>query len=150
MPKRSSGCFECMKRKVCCDETEPECNVCLRRGTTCPGYRPYQAFLLPNFEEHRDGPASVKEDYTRSHKNIEPVMEDYYSDESDHVPTVLSQRQQANVSTKRRTGATVRTDPTHVRETALSKSDGKSDSDASSLAGLTGGRAATVAPVPVT
>lgn len=62
MPKRSTGCFECRKRKVRCDEAKPECNVCLRRGTKCPGYRPTQSFILHTFNDQTERPALIKED----------------------------------------------------------------------------------------
>ena len=65
MPKRSTGCFECRKRKVRCDEARPECNTCLKRGTKCPGYRPTQAFILHEFDTRRDKPALIKEDENR-------------------------------------------------------------------------------------
>lgn len=65
MPKRSTGCFECRKRKVRCDEAKPECNTCLRRGTKCPGYRPTQAFILHNFDIQGEKPSLVREDENR-------------------------------------------------------------------------------------
>jgi hypothetical protein len=65
MPKRSAGCFECRKRKVRCDETKPECNTCVRRGTKCPGYRPTQAFILHSFGAHGEKPSLIKEDENR-------------------------------------------------------------------------------------
>ncbi|KAF1965606.1 hypothetical protein BU23DRAFT_584957 [Bimuria novae-zelandiae CBS 107.79] len=65
MPKRSTGCFECRKRKVRCDEAKPECNTCLRRGTKCPGYRPLQSFILHRFEEKSERPSLIKEDDNR-------------------------------------------------------------------------------------
>ncbi|KAL5115357.1 hypothetical protein ACEQ8H_006733 [Pleosporales sp. CAS-2024a] len=65
MPKRSTGCFECRKRKVRCDEARPECNICLRRGTKCPGYRPAQSFILHKFDEQTDRPELIKEDESR-------------------------------------------------------------------------------------
>jgi hypothetical protein len=65
MPKRSAGCFECRKRKVRCDETKPECNTCLRRGTTCPGYRPTQSFILHKFNDQTERPAIIREDENR-------------------------------------------------------------------------------------
>ncbi|KAH8704580.1 hypothetical protein GQ44DRAFT_831407 [Phaeosphaeriaceae sp. PMI808] len=65
MPRRSTGCFECRKRKVRCDETEPECNICLRRGTKCPGYRPAQTFILHKFDDQTDKPKLIKEDETQ-------------------------------------------------------------------------------------
>lgn len=61
MPKRSTGCFECRKRKVRCDEAKPECNICLRRGTKCPGYRPAQSFILHKFDDNADRPALIRE-----------------------------------------------------------------------------------------
>ncbi|KAF2277064.1 uncharacterized protein EI97DRAFT_308006 [Westerdykella ornata] len=64
MPKRSHGCFECRKRKVRCDETKPECNTCLRRGTKCPGYRPAHAFVVHTFDRNR-GRIDVREDEDR-------------------------------------------------------------------------------------
>ncbi|KAJ4298286.1 hypothetical protein N0V90_006186 [Kalmusia sp. IMI 367209] len=75
MPKRSTGCFECRKRKVRCDEARPECNTCVRRGTKCPGYRPLQSFILHKFEEKGDRPSIIKEDDNRykyaNHKTSE-------------------------------------------------------------------------------
>ncbi|KAF2448352.1 hypothetical protein P171DRAFT_353025 [Karstenula rhodostoma CBS 690.94] len=65
MPKRSTGCFECRKRKVRCDEARPECNTCLRRGTKCPGYRPLQSFILHKFEDQNERPSLIKEDDNR-------------------------------------------------------------------------------------
>ncbi|KAJ4986095.1 C6 finger domain-containing protein [Stagonosporopsis vannaccii] len=65
MPKRSAGCFECRKRKVRCDETKPECNTCLRRGTKCPGYRPAQSFILHQFDTETERPQLIKEDEER-------------------------------------------------------------------------------------
>jgi hypothetical protein len=65
MPKRSAGCFECRTRKVRCDETKPECNTCLRRGTKCPGYRPTQAFILHKFDGDGEKPSLIKEDENR-------------------------------------------------------------------------------------
>lgn len=65
MPKRSAGCFECRKRKVRCDETKPECNTCLRRGTKCPGYRPTQSFILHTFNEGTERPGLIREDENR-------------------------------------------------------------------------------------
>ncbi|KAF1831236.1 hypothetical protein BDW02DRAFT_61816 [Decorospora gaudefroyi] len=65
MPKRSTGCFECRKRKVRCDEAKPECSTCLRRGTKCPGYRPTQAFILHKFDDQGEKPALIKEDENR-------------------------------------------------------------------------------------
>jgi hypothetical protein len=65
MPKRSSGCFECRKRKVRCDEAKPECTTCVRRGTACPGYRPTQSFILHTFDERTVKPEIIKEDENR-------------------------------------------------------------------------------------
>ncbi|KAJ5761753.1 uncharacterized protein N7511_005135 [Penicillium nucicola] len=35
---RSKGCLACLRRRVKCDETQPECQSCKRRGQICPGY----------------------------------------------------------------------------------------------------------------
>ncbi|KAL6228677.1 hypothetical protein BDW75DRAFT_235725 [Aspergillus navahoensis] len=35
---RSKGCLACLRRRVKCDETRPECQCCRRRGLPCPGY----------------------------------------------------------------------------------------------------------------
>lgn len=53
------------QRKVRCDEAKPECNICVRRGTKCPGYRPTQAFILHKFDDQTDRPALIKEDENR-------------------------------------------------------------------------------------
>jgi hypothetical protein len=39
MPPRSTGCFQCRKRKIRCDETWPACERCAKHGVPCPGYR---------------------------------------------------------------------------------------------------------------
>lgn len=39
MPARSSGCFQCRKRKIRCDEGRPGCEKCFKHGVPCPGYR---------------------------------------------------------------------------------------------------------------
>ncbi|CEL11339.1 hypothetical protein ASPCAL14442 [Aspergillus calidoustus] len=36
---RSSGCVECLQRRVKCDRTRPDCHRCQTRGIQCPGYR---------------------------------------------------------------------------------------------------------------
>ncbi|UKZ54400.1 hypothetical protein TrVGV298_008208 [Trichoderma virens] len=35
--KPSRGCATCKKRKIKCDQTEPNCTACLKSGWTCPG-----------------------------------------------------------------------------------------------------------------
>lgn len=39
MPPRSTGCFQCRKRKIRCDEGRPGCERCAKHGVPCPGYR---------------------------------------------------------------------------------------------------------------
>ncbi|KAM0716401.1 hypothetical protein Q7P37_007846 [Cladosporium fusiforme] len=39
MPARSTGCFQCRKRKIRCDEGRPGCERCAKHGVPCPGYR---------------------------------------------------------------------------------------------------------------
>jgi hypothetical protein len=57
-----TGANSSLQRKVRCDEAKPECNICLRRGTKCPGYRPTQSFILHKFDEQHDRPELIKED----------------------------------------------------------------------------------------
>uniref|UniRef100_A0A8H7TSN8 Zn(2)-C6 fungal-type domain-containing protein n=1 Tax=Bionectria ochroleuca TaxID=29856 RepID=A0A8H7TSN8_BIOOC len=35
---RSKGCHLCVKRRVKCDESKPQCHACVRYGVACPGY----------------------------------------------------------------------------------------------------------------
>ncbi|KAK4500382.1 hypothetical protein PRZ48_008571 [Zasmidium cellare] len=39
MPIKSTGCTQCRKRKIRCDETRPGCKRCETHGVPCPGYR---------------------------------------------------------------------------------------------------------------
>jgi hypothetical protein len=54
-----------LQRKVRCDEAKPECNICLRRGTQCPGYRPTQSFIIHKFDQETDKPELIREDESR-------------------------------------------------------------------------------------
>lgn len=38
MPVRSTGCLQCRKRRVKCDEAWPSCQRCAKHGVPCPGY----------------------------------------------------------------------------------------------------------------
>ncbi|KAJ5439346.1 uncharacterized protein N7458_010344 [Penicillium daleae] len=44
-PWHSKGCMTCRKRKVKCDEQEPECARCVKRGVKCPGYEKTRIFV---------------------------------------------------------------------------------------------------------
>lgn len=39
MPNRSTGCYECRKRKTRCDGLRPWCRRCTLYGVVCPGYK---------------------------------------------------------------------------------------------------------------
>ena len=39
MPTKSTGCYQCRKRKIRCDEKRPGCDRCKTHGVACPGYR---------------------------------------------------------------------------------------------------------------
>ncbi|KAF3389569.1 Uncharacterized protein F1880_004248 [Penicillium rolfsii] len=43
---RSTGCQTCIRRRVKCDETHPECLRCQRRGLSCPGYVKARKFYV--------------------------------------------------------------------------------------------------------
>ncbi|KAJ5174713.1 uncharacterized protein N7482_000590 [Penicillium canariense] len=45
IPWHSKGCQTCRKRKVKCDEQEPECARCIKRGVKCPGYEKTRIFI---------------------------------------------------------------------------------------------------------
>jgi Fungal Zn(2)-Cys(6) binuclear cluster domain len=34
----AQGCYNCMKRRVICDRTEPKCQKCCKKGLDCPGF----------------------------------------------------------------------------------------------------------------
>ena len=44
---RSSGCRNCVTKRVKCDEKRPHCSRCLRNGKQCPGNLPPLRFLVP-------------------------------------------------------------------------------------------------------
>ncbi|RSM13564.1 hypothetical protein CDV31_005734 [Fusarium ambrosium] len=37
LAKRNNGCYECCKRRLKCDKTEPECLKCQKKGISCSG-----------------------------------------------------------------------------------------------------------------
>ncbi|KAH7134051.1 hypothetical protein EDB81DRAFT_89812 [Dactylonectria macrodidyma] len=37
LARRNNGCYECCKRRLKCDKTEPECLKCLKKGISCSG-----------------------------------------------------------------------------------------------------------------
>ncbi|KAI5465057.1 hypothetical protein BGZ63DRAFT_412466 [Mariannaea sp. PMI_226] len=37
LARRDNGCYECFKRRIKCDKTEPECFKCLKKGISCSG-----------------------------------------------------------------------------------------------------------------
>ncbi|BCS21465.1 Zn(II)2Cys6 transcription factor [Aspergillus puulaauensis] len=38
MEQRKRHCWECLRRSLVCDFTQPECKRCIKSGTPCPGY----------------------------------------------------------------------------------------------------------------
>ncbi|KAI9694256.1 MAG: hypothetical protein M1820_009114 [Bogoriella megaspora] len=42
--KPSKGCRTCVKRRIKCDETRPECNRCKKSNRSCPGFIPPAVF----------------------------------------------------------------------------------------------------------
>ncbi|GAA84326.1 C6 zinc finger domain protein [Aspergillus luchuensis] len=52
--KPSTGCQNCRKRRIKCDETRPHCRACVRTGRTCPGYpHPFDVMLRDQVAFHR-------------------------------------------------------------------------------------------------
>lgn len=46
--KTFTGCWTCRERKVKCDEAQPRCQQCRRRGWTCGGYSTRLQWLAPS------------------------------------------------------------------------------------------------------
>ncbi|KAG9535828.1 hypothetical protein KCU97_g23477, partial [Aureobasidium melanogenum] len=55
MAPRSTGCANCRKRKIKCDEGRPGCKKCQIHNTPCPGYRG----IKPDGLEWRDETQAV-------------------------------------------------------------------------------------------
>ncbi|KAF7718398.1 Fungal Zn(2)-Cys(6) binuclear cluster domain-containing protein [Penicillium ucsense] len=53
-PWHSKGCIACRKRKVKCDEQEPECARCIKRGVKCPGYIRTRIYIHHPSVKYRD------------------------------------------------------------------------------------------------
>ncbi|PWY92824.1 C6 zinc finger domain protein [Aspergillus heteromorphus CBS 117.55] len=52
--KPSTGCQNCRKRRIKCDETRPHCKACVRTGRSCPGYpHPLDVMLRNNVAFNR-------------------------------------------------------------------------------------------------
>ncbi|PYI02308.1 C6 zinc finger domain protein [Aspergillus sclerotiicarbonarius CBS 121057] len=52
--KPSTGCQNCRKRRIKCDETRPHCKACIRTGRSCPGYpHPLDVVLRDQVAFHR-------------------------------------------------------------------------------------------------
>ncbi|KAJ5579496.1 uncharacterized protein N7459_005481 [Penicillium hispanicum] len=45
IPYQSPGCLACKKRKIKCDLQEPECDRCIKRGVSCPGFDKDRLFV---------------------------------------------------------------------------------------------------------
>lgn len=45
--KTFTGCWTCRERKVKCDETDPFCLQCRRKGVSCKGYDTRLQWLTP-------------------------------------------------------------------------------------------------------
>ncbi|VUC36209.1 unnamed protein product [Clonostachys rosea] len=64
---RSKGCHLCVKRRVKCDQTKPQCNACVRYGAVCPGYDREVKFII---EKHHVRPRVKPK--TGQAKNVPP------------------------------------------------------------------------------
>ena len=54
MPRRSSGCLACRRRKIKCDEERPACQKCLNFRIECPGYERKPSPLRYRFKDQTD------------------------------------------------------------------------------------------------
>ncbi|KAI5461578.1 hypothetical protein BGZ63DRAFT_238306 [Mariannaea sp. PMI_226] len=69
---RSRGCEICRRQKVKCDEQQPECAQCIRRGKNCPG--PWQGLIIFQFQTEPKQPTKfrlVKEEIDLSQSEIQ-------------------------------------------------------------------------------
>lgn len=65
MAPRSTGCLNCRKRKIKCDEARPGCKKCQIHNTPCPGYRGLQ----PDGLEWRDETATITQRVERGRRS---------------------------------------------------------------------------------
>ncbi|GAB7341257.1 hypothetical protein MBLNU457_7532t1 [Dothideomycetes sp. NU457] len=79
----SRGCLTCRKRKIKCDEVEPACSYCVRKGVVCPGYRTL-------FEVAWRDQNKVAENRVRRQKNIVDKPTEKDSDTSPGTITTKS------------------------------------------------------------
>ncbi|KAI1122567.1 fungal-specific transcription factor domain-containing protein [Nemania abortiva] len=74
--KTFTGCWTCRSRKVKCDETRPQCRVCLHRHLTCEGYGARLQWLAPdtgNGESYQSIASTTPPSQTPSRSQIPSV-----------------------------------------------------------------------------
>lgn len=72
MPLRSSGCQNCRKRKIRCDEARPACQRCKTHGVVCLGYRTNKAGGI-EFKDQTDVTVLRVTNEQRSGANLKPA-----------------------------------------------------------------------------
>lgn len=75
MEQRKRHCWECLRRSLVCDFTQPECKRCIKSGTPCPGYGEKEPlrlnWLAPGKVKSRTRARKTKDS---GHGNQEPVI----------------------------------------------------------------------------
>ncbi|KAI4753133.1 hypothetical protein E4T52_14694 [Aureobasidium sp. EXF-3400] len=79
MAPRSTGCANCRKRKIKCDEGRPGCKKCQIHNTPCPGYRG----IKPDGLEWRDETQAVTRRVEKGWKNGSDSSSPEHSSDSD-------------------------------------------------------------------
>lgn len=79
MTRQSSGCRNCVNRRVRCDETRPLCKNCNRRGLECGGPREGALFFINKHPPDNRSPQQKRlrpsEDIEQSHEEIQRVQQ---------------------------------------------------------------------------
>lgn len=80
--KANRQCWECLKRRLVCDQTLPHCKKCQKTGKDCPGYdeqKPLQWIetgKVCSRRRKKDGPSKI---YTARPKTSRPAIEEVQS-----------------------------------------------------------------------
>ncbi|CAG7561198.1 unnamed protein product [Fusarium equiseti] len=67
LAKRNNGCYECCKRRLKCDKTEPACLKCQKKGISCSGQG-----LRCRFSSHMATPATLTLNLTSTSPTTSP------------------------------------------------------------------------------
>jgi len=91
-----SGCYNCMKRRIICDQRKPHCRKCLTKQITCPGYGVRYRFTEPkishaptNKSRHVGQAARIRDLHPASSRREKIEWVECYGNLSQKKPTAL-------------------------------------------------------------